>query len=193
MAKFPSVEFDVKWLPFQLNANAPREGENKLRMYMQKFNRSKDQTMQMSQMMARNFADVNLPYQFTDKGLTGNTFNGHRLLAYAHAHKGAAVQDALMEELFLNYFGQEKFVNCPKVLIAAAVKAGIEQQEAERVVNDESVFAQETKDELAIGRSMRVSGVPFFVFERPGDKGLAVSGAQPTEAFVEVIGEVLPS
>eukprot|EP00798_Chlamydomonas_sp_ICE-L_P010194 gene10194-8106_t len=35
MAKFPDVEFQVRWFPFQLNAAAPVEGENKMEMWVQ--------------------------------------------------------------------------------------------------------------------------------------------------------------
>merc|ERR1712070_1358967 len=97
----------------------------------------------MSQGMKRNFDAVGLPYKFTEAGLTGNTFNSHRLIAYAGS-KGADVQDKVVEELFLNYFAEEKFLNDPQVLVAAAVKAGIPEQEASHFVSDESQFAEQT-------------------------------------------------
>lgn len=39
----------------------------------------------------------------TVEGLTGNTFDSHRLVAFA-GHQGAAVQDRLVESIFKLYF-----------------------------------------------------------------------------------------
>merc|ERR1712216_82194 len=129
----------------------------------------------------------NLPFSFEESHLTGNTFNGHRLLSWA-ATRSLDCQDKLAEELFLNYFGEGKFPNDPEVLVAAAVKAGIPEDEARKFVADESAFADETRKELAFGREMRVNGVPHFVLSANGKK-IAVSGAQPEEVFSEIAAE----
>mmetsp|Transcript_5869 Transcript_5869/g.9108 ORF Transcript_5869/g.9108 Transcript_5869/m.9108 type:complete len:119 (+) Transcript_5869:140-496(+) len=101
-------DFEVKWYPFQLNPNASPEGVKKVDMYCQKFGMSRERAFQMAAQMGQRFKAVGLPFQFTDKGITANTFNSHRLLTYAADKHGLAVQDRLSEELFLNYFGEEK-------------------------------------------------------------------------------------
>jgi len=101
---------EVNWLPFQLNANASKAGVNKMEMYMSKFGKSKEEVVQMSQFMKGNFDRAGLPYKFTDQSLTGNTFNSHRLIAYAGS-LGPDVQDKLVEALFHAYFAEEKFLN----------------------------------------------------------------------------------
>jgi predicted DsbA family dithiol-disulfide isomerase len=184
------INFQIKWLPFQLNALASTTGVNKLNMYMQKFNLSRADAVRMGESMKRNFANVGLPYKFTDQALTGNTFNAHRLISYAYHKGGAPMQNLLVEELFLNYFGQELFLNDRHVLKAAAVKAGFSEAEAILLVDDEQVHADVTRQELAISRQMGVSGVPFFVFE--GSKGRqTMSGAQDSNTIVQHIRAVL--
>ena len=42
---------------------------------------------------------------YTMEGLTGNTFNSHRLIAHA-ARQGTDVQNRVVEELFKSYFTQ---------------------------------------------------------------------------------------
>lgn len=191
MAQFESkADFQVKWMPFQLNPNASSTGTNKMQMYMQKFGRTREATMQMSQWMASNFAKVGLPYKFTDEGLVGNTFNAHRLTSYAFAQGGPAMQDNIVEELFRNYFGEEKFMNDPAVLEAAAVRAGLSAEDAKRVTQDESFFADETRRELAYGRRLGVTGVPFFIIQ--GERGqTTVSGAQDPEVLAKSIAQIL--
>lgn len=50
------------------------------------------------------FAGEGIP-NYTMDGLTGNTYNSHRLIAYA-AEQGLDVQDKVVEELFKAYFTQ---------------------------------------------------------------------------------------
>lgn len=185
------VEFDVQWLPFQLNPQASKSGVNKLQMYMDKFGRSREGTLEMAKSMAGNFANVGLPFKFTDQAMTGNTFNAHRLISYANHKGGAAMQDKVVEELFLNYFGQEQFINNPQVLLAAAMKMGLSQQEARSFVTDETQHAAETTAELGVGKG-KVSGVPFFIFNAEGSgRQATVSGAQDPGALIAVINSIL--
>ena len=96
---------------------------------------------------------------------------------------GEAVQNALMEELFLNYFSQEKYIGDSAVLAAAAEKVGLEGAAA--VIADKGVMLAEVEGELrSFARGVR--GVPHFVID--GQHHL--SGAQPTEAFVEIFEEL---
>lgn len=191
MSSFSSnVDFKIKWLPFQLAPDASPSGSNKVQMYMQKFGGGRDKVMQMSQFMKQNFARVGLPYKFTDEGLVGNTFNAHRLTAYAFHKGGAAMQDRIVEALFHGYFAEEKFMNDPQVLIAAAVTAGIPEAEAKEIVSNEQIFAAETRRELAYGTSQGVRGVPHFVIKGQGGT-TAVSGAQDPSTFVQTIQRIM--
>jgi len=167
MAAFSSrADFEVRWYPFQLNPMAPEKGENRIAMYMKKFGGSREQTLARSKMMESNFKSVGLPYKFTDAGVTCNTWNGHRLVSYAFHKGGAKMQDAVVEELFLNYFGEEKFLNDPEVLQNAGRKGNMAEDDIKRVVEDPEFFANETQEEMRVGKALRVTGVPFFVLSR---------------------------
>jgi len=47
----------------------------------------------------------------------------------------------VVEALFRNYFSEEKFLNDPKVLEAAALEAGIDPEVAARFVGEEAMMA----------------------------------------------------
>lgn len=184
--------FEVQWLPFQLNPNASKTGVNRLEYYMKKFGRSKEGTMSMMKGFKGNFDRAGLPFTFTEHGLTGNTINGHRIVSYARHVGGAAMQDVVMEELFKNFFADEAFVNDPKVLLAAALKGGIPEADAQKLVADDNMFLKETLAEMSIGKQLRVSGVPHFVISKEGKQGgLQMSGAQPAEDFADAFQDVL--
>lgn len=187
---FPDVAFEVRWRPFQLNADASLVGENKLQMYNRKF--GADRVAAIVPHMTKMMAQIGVEYNMG--GLTGNTFDSHRLLAWAETF-GLDKQDALVEELFMNYFSQEKFLGDREVLVAAAAKAGLEGAKARELLADESSFKLEVQQQLTLPSKLRVSGVPFFVVTRmDGEEpstAHTVSGAQEAESFVHMFEDML--
>mmetsp|Transcript_25401 Transcript_25401/g.64427 ORF Transcript_25401/g.64427 Transcript_25401/m.64427 type:complete len:184 (-) Transcript_25401:123-674(-) len=180
MAKFPQNDFRVTWRPFQLNPDAPKEPVNKLKMYKEKFGAARIE--QMLPHMTQTFKKVGVDYSMG--GDTGNTLTSHRLLQWA-ASVGLDKQDLLVEELFKNYFAEEKYLGDRGVLLAAVDKAGLDREEGAKIIDDESLWRSEVeKDKAKYARG--VSGVPYFIF----DGKFAISGGQPPEAFAEAISEV---
>ncbi|PNH06161.1 hypothetical protein TSOC_007481 [Tetrabaena socialis] len=183
MARFKDrADFKVRWLPFQLNPEAPREGEVKLQYYNDKFGPAR--VAQMLPQMTRTFAEEGLQYKMG--GLTGNTLDSHRLIAWAEQF-GLAQQNALVEELFARYFCQEKYIGDRGVLLEAVAAAGLSVADAAAVLDDPAAFTQEVQQLVA--RARGIGGVPYFVI----DKRLKMSGAQPPEAFEEAFEQVLSS
>mmetsp|Transcript_78825 Transcript_78825/g.115431 ORF Transcript_78825/g.115431 Transcript_78825/m.115431 type:complete len:181 (+) Transcript_78825:330-872(+) len=179
MSKYPQAQFEVNWRPFELNPTAAKEGTNKLKMYNEKF--GEERIKMMLPRMTQAFANVGVKYSMG--GDTGNTFDSHRLIYFA-GMKGK--QDALVEELFLNYFSEEKFIGDRTILLAAAEKAGLEKGEVAKILDTPSLYKKEVEDEKkAFGRG--ISGVPYFIINK--EEGL--SGAQPPEAFVEIFNDIL--
>ncbi|KAG0625254.1 hypothetical protein M758_2G040400 [Ceratodon purpureus] len=166
-------EVEVEWHPFFLNPEAPVEGVNKVEHWRAKFGEGR---MQMIvDRVAGAFAS--LGYRYSMGGMTGSTLDSHRLLWLA-GRQGLEKQNALVEELFLDYFTREKYIGDRKVLLAAADKVGVEGGEAflaDPQAGLKEVLAEERKFKRG------VSGVPHFVI----NGRYQISGAQPPEAFVE--------
>jgi len=188
MQRFPDQQFEVKWWPFQLNAQASKQGVNKLQMYCEKFGGTPEQMMQKAEGMKQNFARAGLPFKFTDQAITGNTFNSHRLISMAGS-VSEETQDKVVESLFNAYFAEEKFLNDPEVLIASAIDGGIPADTARAFVQDESQHSEQTDREMGYGKQQRVTGVPHFVIEHNG-KRASLSGAQPSEAFEQLFQQM---
>lgn len=107
----------------------------------------------------RVYANEGLHY--STGGLTGNTLDSHRLIEWAGKH-GADKQDALVEELFLNYFTQEKYIGDREVLVAAANKVGLTG--AAEYLADPNNGRQEVLD--MVNKARGIGGVPFFVVNK---------------------------
>jgi len=182
MAKRTDLAFNVRWLPFQLNADAAPQA-NKLEMYMKKFGRSKEQTMAMAGGMQEKFAAAGLPFNFKETDLTGNTFDAHRLMTAAYEKGGAGTQDQVCESLFQSYFVEGRAPSDPAVLKAAAEAAGVDF--------DASTAKAKTTEEMEVGRRLGVGGVPHFViYEEGSTNKKQVGGAQPPEELANVFSQV---
>lgn len=166
--------FEVRWHPFFLNPDAPKEGVNKIEMYNEKF--GEQRVKQMIPMMTETFAKEGLKYSM--EGETGNTLNSHRLIALA-GQQGLDKQDKLVELLFKAYFTEGMFINDKQVLLTAAEKAGVEG--AQQLLDDEDELKPEVLQEVkTMGKG--VTGVPFFVI----DDKYSLSGAQEADTFVKL-------
>lgn len=67
------------------------------------------------------------------------------------------------------------------VLLEALREAGVPDTELSSVKEDKLLLSEIEKEEIE-GRNMGVTGVPFYIF----NEKYAVSGAQPSELFLEV-------
>eukprot|EP00927_Polykrikos_kofoidii_P019385 TRINITY_DN19054_c0_g1_i1.p1 TRINITY_DN19054_c0_g1~~TRINITY_DN19054_c0_g1_i1.p1 ORF type:complete len:194 (-),score=39.62 TRINITY_DN19054_c0_g1_i1:135-716(-) len=189
MKQRSDLQFDVRWLPFQLNPDAPEQPTSKMEGYMRKFGKSREEVAQMAQWMGGKFREVDLPYNFTDSGLVSNTFEAHRVLTAAYEQGGDAAQDKAAEVLFHGYFADERAPNDVDLLRSAAEAAGLDGAE---LVANKDIAADKTREEFLVGKRMGVTGVPHFSITS-GDgsrRPLEVSGAQPPEQLLAAFDRV---
>ncbi|KAL3723409.1 hypothetical protein ACJRO7_035576 [Eucalyptus globulus] len=172
-------DFELKWHPFFLNPSAPKEGVNKKEYYLKKFG-SRSESMEAR--MHEVFRGIGLEYNMS--GLTGNTVDSHRLIYYAGT-QGLEKQHKLVEELFIGYFTQGRYIGDREFLVEAAAKAGVDG--AAEFLDNPNNGLQEVNEELE-QYSSNISGVPHFVIN--GKHRL--SGGQPPEVFLRAF-EVIAS
>src|SRR5215475_9843478 len=98
----------------------------------------------------------------------GNTFDTHRVI---HLGREKGVQQELITAVNEAYFAHARQVFDRDVITEVAAGAGLD-------------VSAVREDELE-ARQLRISGVPFFVF----DMTLGVSGAQPAETFTSALNQ----
>jgi len=181
LARLPDApNVDIVHRSFQLNPSAPQGKTSLRRDYLRaKYGWSATQASKIDSDMEQRAAADGLEYHLTAEGLTGNTFDAHRLVHLAQAR---GRQDATVERFFRAYFTEQRSLFDKPSLEALAVDAGLDAAEA-RAVLDGSDYADAVTADMREARALGVSGVPFFVF----DRRLGLSGAQPVETFVEAL------
>jgi predicted DsbA family dithiol-disulfide isomerase len=165
---------------FQLDPSRPRhQTTSRRQMLMAKYRLSEDQVRAMDQRMEQTAAADGLTYHLTDAGQTGNTLDAHRLL---HLAKARGRENAMLDRLYRAYFSEERSVFDIDSLVALAVEAGLDADEARQTLHSDA-YAQDVDADLHAARLLGVNGVPLFVI----DGRYAVSGAQAVEVFEQAL------
>ncbi|KUJ60056.1 disulfide bond formation protein DsbA [Flavobacteriaceae bacterium CRH] len=184
LAEFPNGEFEIEWKSFQLDPTiTPQSGKDVYTFLAERKGISVEQSIEMHKGVVERAKSVGLDYHF-DKAIISNSLTSHRIIQLAKTKK---LGDEMEEIFFKAYFTEGRDLNEPETLIELAVKAGLDSTEVKEVIENESLFLKDVKGDISEAQEIRVQGVPFFVFDRK----YAVSGAQPVEAFVNTIREVL--
>lgn len=174
---------EIIWKSFQLDPDfVPQTKETPYAYLAKRKGISATESEQMHANVVAAAKSVGLDYRF-DQAVVANTFDAHRL---SHLAKKHDLGPELEERLFKAYFTEGKDLNDPETLVALAAEAGVPADEAREVLTGND-FADAVNEDIREAMTIGVRGVPFFVFDRK----YAVSGAQPTEVFIETIQEVL--
>jgi predicted DsbA family dithiol-disulfide isomerase len=165
----------VRWLPFQLNPQMPKEGVSRREYRTRKFG-SWERSLELDAQVAAAGAGEGIHFAFDRVERTPNTLDAHRLIWLAGE---ACDQEAVVEALFRAYFTEGRDISARQTLLDVVAEAGLDRGKAEGVLtNGGGQEAIREADELA--RQVRVEGVPFFVI----NGRVTLSGAQPPEAFL---------
>ncbi len=175
-------EVEVVYRSFELDPSAPQHGHEKtLTQLSRKYGRSEAEMRQMMEGLVATAAEEGLTMRLLDNVHT-NTVDAHRLLHLALEAGGPALQRELKERLLAAYFTRAEDVGDHVVLRAAATGAGLDAVRVDEVLAGDE-FADAVARDVAQARAYGATGVPFFVV----DSRYGISGAQPAEAFTQVL------
>ena len=179
------ADVKVTWRSFQLDPAVRYTPGRTLYEYLAE---RKSVTIEASRRMHERLtaaaAEVGLRYNF-DAAIVANSFDAHRL---THMAREQGVQDQVEERLFAAYFTEGRNIGDHAVLADLGAEAGLEQAEVHQMLAGKR-FASEVRAEAREAESLGADGVPFFVFNRI----FAVSGAQPSELFLEALEKAWPA
>ena len=179
-------EAEITFKPYELNPNAPQEGESKQEYFIRNYGAESLSRLDAS---SRHLAEAGqaegVVFNFDKSDKIHNTFNGHRLIWLAAQY---GVQVEVAKALFKANFTNGENVNDPAILIKIGQAHGIPTERLQDFFNSE-----EGKDEVKglehWAQQAGITGVPAFIIN---DKYL-VSGAQPAETFLKVFQQVAPA
>lgn len=176
-------DVEVVWRSFQLDPEAPKESTGNALDYLTRIKgMSEAQVVAMNDGLAARAAEVGLEFNWRDSHMV-NTMDAHRLGVLAREDGKGIEWDELVKRA---YFTEGKNIADHAQLRELAAEVGLAAQDVDSVLADETAYAREVAEDIALARQIGVQGVPFFVF----DGRLAVSGAQPVEVFRQALEQV---
>jgi predicted DsbA family dithiol-disulfide isomerase len=183
LAARPHVKAEIRWLPYQLSPDMPREGKDRAEHYASIF--GAERTQAINARMAGMGQAEGIGFQLKPGARSPNTLSAHVLMFWAGQTPGVDA-NALAEKLFAAHHVACEDLSDPAVLARIAGEVGMDSAEVRRRLD-----AREDEDKVQAlieqARQMGVTGVPFFIFNRR----YAVSGAQPPEAIVELLDKLV--
>ncbi|MBV7249063.1 MULTISPECIES: DsbA family oxidoreductase [unclassified Streptomyces] len=173
-------EVEVVHRSFELDpGRAKGETEQVVDMLAAKYGRTREEAASMEANVAANAQSEGLGYR-TEGRDHGSTFDIHRLL---HLAKARGRQDELLTLAYRANFAEERSVFDDEVLLALAVEAGLDGDEARAVLADPDAYADDVRTDEREAAELGANAVPFFVL----DRRYGISGGQPSEVFVQAL------
>jgi predicted DsbA family dithiol-disulfide isomerase len=177
----PDHPFTIRWHPFQLNPDLPREGADR-RAYLEAKFGGRERAVQVYArvMEAAERAGVTINLDRIER--QPNTLDAHRLIHWAGIEgRQSLVKDALLRA----YFRDGRDIGDPATLAAIAGEAGMDARVVARLLatdaDRDDIVARE-----ADARKKGVRAVPTFLV----DRRYVLEGAQPTDLWLKVIDEI---
>jgi len=176
-------KIELQWQPFELNPNMPAEGQDLREHVAEKYGSSREDSDKSRINISQRGAEVGFTFNFFEKMKIVNTRDAHILLEYAYEH---GKQTELKIALFTAAFTDQKDVSNREILFNVVEKTGLDVEQA-RVRLEEAKYRDQVIEHERFWQGLGISAVPAVVFNRSS----ALSGAQPVEAYKQVLTELL--
>jgi predicted DsbA family dithiol-disulfide isomerase len=180
VARLDGTGVEVVHRAFELDPDVPPEGRDLAEYLGRKFGGAQ-RVAQTHDRLARAAADVDVDFRWEGKRRV-NTFDAHRLAAWALDVAGPAAQNDLHQRLFRAYFTDNADLADHGVLAGLAAEAGLDPEGADEALATGAYAEAVRSDELRAGE-MDIHAVPTFVIEGRW----AIPGAQDIDTFVELL------
>ncbi|MGS4883430.1 DsbA family oxidoreductase [Roseibium sp. MB-4] len=172
-----NIQVDVRWLPFQLNPDMPKEGLDRKTYRSAKFG-SWDRSRQLDAGTVEAGKPDGVTFNYDRIKRTPNTFAAHKLTYWAGLH---AKQADTAHRILNAYFVMGEDIGDPAVLARIAADVGLDPDAASQYLKDKNTNSAVVKlMEATSGAG--ITGVPHFDID-----GTPVYGARSARLLAKTI------
>jgi predicted DsbA family dithiol-disulfide isomerase len=176
-------EVEVHLQPFELNPTMGPEGADAAQYLSEKYGLSPVELAANRARIAERGAAEG--FKFGTRSHVWNTFDAHRLLAWAAAEGPPGAQRELKKALLAAYHGEGRNIASAEVLLELAAKAGLPAERAREVL-ERGEFAEQVRQAERFWQGIGIHSVPAVIVDR---KHL-ISGGQPSEVFEQALRQI---
>ncbi|WP_334179029.1 DsbA family oxidoreductase [Pseudoxanthomonas sp.] len=178
------LQVELHFQPFELNPDMVPQGESIADHLGTKYGLSAEQLAQNGEALRQRGEALGVRIDLQKRDRIYNTFDAHRLLHWA-GELGADRQFALKHALLQAYHGEGRNVSDRDVLAAIAGEAGLDADEARRIL-DTDAFVAQVREREHFYQQRGIRAVPSVIFD---DRHL-VQGGQPPEVFERALRQL---
>jgi predicted DsbA family dithiol-disulfide isomerase len=176
------VQADIHLQPFELNPQLAAEGEDATEHVMHKYGIDLKQVEANRAVIRERAAALGFAFNVGVGSRVHNTFDAHRLLHWAELEGRHLV---LKKALLRAYFSDGDDVASHDVLVRLAGEAGLDREEARRVL-ETGAYADEVRAQEQFFQQRGIRSVPATIVN---GKHL-IPGGQPPEVFEQALREI---
>ena len=178
LAGRPKLPVRCRWRPYQLRPEMPAGGLTWHEFAVDKFGGEARMRAAFSHVSAAGEPD-GIHFDFGRIASAPNTVDAHRLILHAAEHDR---QWEAANALFRAYFAGGANLNDHEELVNVVASIGLDKAETRRFLQSREAVEEVWSSQKEAAR-LGVNSVPFYVF----DDSYGLSGAQPVEAFLQVL------
>jgi len=178
-----TVQAEIHFQPFELNATMPAEGEDIGEHIARKYGSTEEQMAQSREAIRARGEQLGFTFAMDKRGRIYNTFDAHRLLHWAGLE---GRQKALKMALFDAYFTQGQNPSSHEVLLKVAGDVGLDTVKAAEVLAS-SAYADEVRAQEQFYQQNGINSVPAVIL----NERHLISGGQPPEVFEQALRQII--
>jgi predicted DsbA family dithiol-disulfide isomerase len=178
-----TVQAEIHFQPFELNANMPPEGEDIGEHIARKYGSTPEQMAQSREAIRARGEQLGFTFAMDKRGRIYNTFDAHRLLHWAGLE---GRQKQLKMALFDAYFTQGQDPSSHEVLLKVAGDVGLDTAKAAEVLASDA-YADEVRAQERFYQQNGINSVPAVII----NERHLISGGQPPEVFEQALRQII--
>lgn len=178
----PNIEANINWMPFELNPDMPAEGQNITQHIMEKYGITQEQSDANRETLTQRGKDVGFTFNFSQDMRMINSFDLHRLLAWA---KTQGKQHELKMAFFDAHFTENMPLNKNENLVNLVGSIGLDVEEAKRVLDSDD-YSQQVRTEQKFSLERGIHSVPTFIINNK----YSISGGQSANTFKQALEQI---
>ena len=179
------VQAELRFVPFELNPQMGPDGQDLSEHLTQKYGSTPEQQARIHQSIRERGAEVGFTFAPEGGGRVYNTFDAHRLLAWAGT-QGSEAQRRLKIALLEAYQGRAERIDTTAVLLNAVRAAELDAAAAQTVLATDA-YADEVRALEQSVYEAEIHSVPTFIIN---DQYL-ITGGQPADVFEQSLRQIV--
>ena len=176
LKKFPSVKFNIKHIPYQLNPDMPKEGISRDKYLEIKFG-GKNYANPMYENMKLKAKESGMNFNLDKIKKTPNTVLSHLLIILSEKLN---LQNEIKEKIYQSYFINGLDIGDIDVLLDIAKQNNIQKNVVKDFINENNI--QNINSQISNAKEKNINGVPYFEIGKD-----FISGAQSPKQLEEAI------